>query len=183
MPNVTQGQDSSQPLGYAPKYTSRPRNVVRAHCPWHPFRVARRIQLFTSQHPWKVTAPAQKDGGETLCAGNRQGSGAVVYLPLLGTGRGGKDENTRAGASGSALASPRANGDSQEAKYKNNNTKKKKSLEIQQLYISSCCRVVIQPVLCQKWAFSPLYVCLALALQTQSFISSGQLATFTLRLS
>lgn len=54
-----------------------------------------------------------------------------------------------------------------------------KSLKIQQLYVSSWCRAVIQTFLCQKWAVSPLNVCLAQAMQTQSFISSGQLAAFT----
>lgn len=76
-----------------------------------------------------------KRWGETLRAGDRQGSGAVVYLPLLGIGRGGKDGNTRAGASGSAPGSPQVKGDSQEAKYKNNNTKKKISRDPTTLHL------------------------------------------------
>lgn len=53
------------------------------------------VKFFTSQHPWKVMAPAQKDQGRpcVLVTGKEQG---YDLHPLLGIGRGGKDEKVRA---------------------------------------------------------------------------------------
>lgn len=92
---MTQGQDSFQLPGYDPKYMPKPWNVVWAHWHWRPFWEGRKVKYFTSQHPRKVMA--QRDQGRpcVLVTGKEQG---YDLHPLLGTGRGGKDEKVRAQA-------------------------------------------------------------------------------------
>lgn len=83
---------------------------------------------------------AQKDQGRpcVLVTGKEQG---YDLHPLLGIGRGGKDEKHQ----NQAPASPPLGGCHMGQKLK------RKSLKIQQLHTSCWCQVVILTFLCQKW--------------------------------
>lgn len=69
------------------------------------------MKFFTSQHPWKVTAPAQKDQGETHPVQPQARESDCDLPPLLSIGRMGK---ARAGTPESAPASPWAKDGCQE---------------------------------------------------------------------
>lgn len=121
-------------------------------------------------------APAEKDQERPCVLVTEKEQGYDLH-PLLGIGRGRKDEKVRAETPESSPCLPLGKGWLPEgSKIKIKIFKNPTAPHI--LLASGCYSDLLMP----KRAVSLLYVCLAQAMQTQSFISSGQPA-FTLCLS